>query len=846
MSKQNLSQAWLGFDTGSFPGLSAMQTFWDQSPYQFVCYYLQAPCHQNFAPWEGNRASLAAMGWTILITFVGQQRPGNNCNCNNLTNQQGFTDANIAADSAVREGFPAGSYIFLDVEGGDPYGPDIDAYLSGWVPQILVRGFKIGIYCSYRLAAPVEAAVANYGAPDVRFWISGQDASHVFNRDTSVPSDNPSGYGIAWQSLPHDETWGGVKLNIDSSVSTLAAPSDPAMVIADVQQVAEIDDLVHAAVTPRAASTGPATHSSATADATTFRIAVNMAGAISAGAYTAGVLDFLLEALEEWQKAKDSFRDELATSAATITNAVPLHEVRIDAMTGASAGGMCAAISAVMMQGNFQHIRTGDEQNTNNVFYEAWVNSIDIRPMLEANDLKDGPVRSLLDCTIIDMIASTALKLPTPVSRPYVAPDLALFLMLTNIRGVTYPLYTDASLTLEEHVAFYGDKLAFQVVPTTGDRPSLPFAKPLPLTSDSAVAWPLLANAAKATGAFPIFLAPRRLNRDIADYALPEWEKFYDQVPGPDMGPTPELPQPPTWDTLNVDGGMTDNDPMELAYDFLAVNNPLRICEDGDWHNPETPETANCTVLSVSPFPVRDSLNTDYFQQKSDPASIFSILGSLFQVLLSQSRFFGESLSNVAEGLTFNHFMIAPSDPDVANQAALQGSCLGAFGGFFDRRFRKHDFLLGRRNCQRFLDQQFVLPVNNPVVQAGMQQAGTWAGSVQQFFKRDPPKGVKSSTDLVWIPIIPLCGTARVQVDPPARETMTEADLDDIVARVVSRMKAIKDPLMNGAPGIFRWLAGLALAWPATPFLKSMLKKKLWQLLGNNITPQSPDNTQAS
>jgi len=30
-----------------------------------------------------------------------------------------------------------------------------------------------------------------------------------------------------------------------------------------------------------------------------FRIGINMAGAVSAGAYTAGVLDFLTEALDE-------------------------------------------------------------------------------------------------------------------------------------------------------------------------------------------------------------------------------------------------------------------------------------------------------------------------------------------------------------------------------------------------------------------------------------------------------------------------------------------------------------------------------------------------------------------
>src|SRR5439155_4814685 len=66
-----------------------------------------------------------------------------------------------------------------------------------------------------------------------------------------------------------------------------------------------------------------------------FKIGINMAGAISAGAYTAGVLDFLTEALDEWYKAKAS------------GEAVPMHDVSIEVLSGASAGGMCAAISAV-------------------------------------------------------------------------------------------------------------------------------------------------------------------------------------------------------------------------------------------------------------------------------------------------------------------------------------------------------------------------------------------------------------------------------------------------------------------------------------------------------------------
>ena len=40
--------------------------------------------------------------------------------------------------------------------------------------------------------------------------------------------------------------------------------------------------------------------------ADTFEVALVLSGAISAGAYTAGVIDFLIEALESWQNEKEN------------------------------------------------------------------------------------------------------------------------------------------------------------------------------------------------------------------------------------------------------------------------------------------------------------------------------------------------------------------------------------------------------------------------------------------------------------------------------------------------------------------------------------------------------------
>ena len=60
-----------------------------------------------------------------------------------------------------------------------------------------------------------------------------------------------------------------------------------------------------------------------------------MAGAISAGAYTAGVMDFLIEALEDWQGRKNNGEAN-----------VPSHHVEIPVIGGASAGGMTGIITA--------------------------------------------------------------------------------------------------------------------------------------------------------------------------------------------------------------------------------------------------------------------------------------------------------------------------------------------------------------------------------------------------------------------------------------------------------------------------------------------------------------------
>ncbi len=257
--------------------------------------------------------------------------------------------------------------------------------------------------------------------------------------------------------------------------------------------------------------------------------------------------------------------------------------------------------------------------------------------------------------------------------------------------------------------------------------------------------------------------------------------------------------------TLNVDGGVTNNDPFQLAHDFLAVRNPSARPDPqtGMLRNPSGPEDANCGVLTVAPFPAKALYNPDYsFEQNS---SVFGMLPNLFEALVSQSRFLGESLTAVMSGTSYSRFVLAPSDADHPNTDALQCGLLSAFGGFFERGFRLHDYQLGRRNCQKFLRDHFQLAVTNPILASGLNRH-TAAGreAVRARFDR----GRKG-----WLPIIPLCGSAEREVPTPELATITSARVGHIVNWIVDRLHAISKPLLSGVidSDLEAWAARSAL-----------------------------------
>src|SRR6478752_3432858 len=94
----------------------------------------------------------------------------------------------------------------------------------------------------------------------------------------------------------------------------------------------------------------------------TYHLGICMAGAISAGAYTAGVMDYLIETLDAWEEAKKSNDPS-----------VPKHNVVIHLIGGASAGGITSIISAIALQGKHEPVtnalRNNVEQRSKNLLF---------------------------------------------------------------------------------------------------------------------------------------------------------------------------------------------------------------------------------------------------------------------------------------------------------------------------------------------------------------------------------------------------------------------------------------------------------------------------------------------
>lgn len=229
-----------GFDLWQYPGDAAMQAWVVDSPYEWVGYYLPAPCHRD-SSWVGARPALERMGWGTAVLYVGQQvfegepepDPEDGpilCSRTLLTAEQGRADAHDAVAQAAAEGFPAGTVLFLDVEKTNRLPDSLRTYVRGWLGEVLAGGrYEPGLYVHrenavalFQQALEVFDEAGRADAPAV--WVSGGTG---FTLDRA-PGAVGLPFATVWQGvLDAERTWGGVPLRVDENVAARPSPSAP-------------------------------------------------------------------------------------------------------------------------------------------------------------------------------------------------------------------------------------------------------------------------------------------------------------------------------------------------------------------------------------------------------------------------------------------------------------------------------------------------------------------------------------------------------------------------------------------------------------------------------------------
>ncbi|CAK0778358.1 PNPLA domain-containing protein [uncultured Gammaproteobacteria bacterium] len=556
-------------------------------------------------------------------------------------------------------------------------------------------------------------------------------------------------------------------------------------------------------------------------DERVFRIGLTMAGAISAGAYTAGVFDFLIRALAEWEEARK--KDPAS---------VPQHRAPIVAMSGASAGGMTAILGTIALGHTLQPTtkKTSSGGDINCVLpslYSAWVERVrmvsDIGPsLLSTEDVKDGLVRSILNASLLDDICNEALQMPAPPPPPpplpttvapyaFLAEPLHVYVTLTNLSGTQY----DISFGKEKYrMLNHGDRKHFKITGIGGDTsvaskwaeedPSLPelMISQLNQAGGPSQGWRDMGWAALATGAFPAGLAARVMTANTADYKDRQWP-----VPMPEDSPNSgetklDTVIDPTWPEgwtpsdkqfkfVAVDGGAIDNEPFELAR--YAIKEPG---ED----NPRDAVNADRAVIMVAPFPEGYS----FPKLEACDGGLMAVIKKLLPTLIQQARFKPNELAAAAHPQVHSRFLIAPKRDGSSNVSSNDIACglLGGFGGFLDQSFREHDFQLGQRNCQQFLRKFFSLPSNNKVMGGDGQ----------------PAPECHPATNL---PIIPLLGSLDKDISEPVWPRMSMANFSILIKRIESRAETVV-PLLLKQEIPWRVMRGITnFAWKYLPLISS-------------------------
>lgn len=432
-----------------------------------------------------------------------------------------------------------------------------------------------------------------------------------------------------------------------------------------------------------------------------FKICIAMAGAVSAGAFTGGVMDYLLETLDLWEKAKKKNRD-LGIDHPEYDFSVPMHDVEIDVISGASAGGISGSLTMLnVVDENHQYVNKDNPFGKNNRYYQSWVEMADdskattFEKMLETGDLKKNQKPdSLLNSQSIDAIAENALHIEKVREfPPYISDSLDLILTTTNLRGINFKIdfggNDKSGSVITSHAGFFRYKLANSKY-TTGIPEGENLYYVLDLKNPKDMGY--LKDATLSTAAFPIGLKSREVA--ISQKYVERYPKY---LFGKRTGIYPLIKEDTVYKFNSIDGGLINNEPFAIALKVLKEKSAEEVIQD------------KYAVIMIDPFP-----NKDNEIEKTNPErDIISIAKGMFKALRNQVMFNQDGILDALELSDRTKFLIEP-----VRKTRVQGTLTRAkndlasapfsgFAGFIDKSFRHHDYYLGRLNCQTFLRYYF-------------------------------------------------------------------------------------------------------------------------------------------
>jgi peptidoglycan hydrolase-like protein with peptidoglycan-binding domain len=245
-----------GFDQCLAPTQKSMNTWLRKSPYLAVGIYISGASRAckvqpNLTP--GWVTTQLHHGWRLLPITLGPQAPcnprfpryGHDRTIDNdpgkhghygRARTQGAAEADKTIAAAKAMGLSAGSTMWYDIEGFDATKmrcrDSSMAFLSGWTREIHALHYVSGVYSSAGSGIWMldEARIDNptqYHLPD-QIWIARWDGK----ANTSTSYIQPDGWrpgGRMKQYLGgHNETWGGVTINVDRDFVDLGKPAAPA------------------------------------------------------------------------------------------------------------------------------------------------------------------------------------------------------------------------------------------------------------------------------------------------------------------------------------------------------------------------------------------------------------------------------------------------------------------------------------------------------------------------------------------------------------------------------------------------------------------------------------------